>query len=824
MKKNIIYLFLATLAPIFSLQSCGLEEPVVAPEGDGYIEFVARPVGFNNQVVQTKADENTVESKIENCFFLVFDAVTGNRVGIHTLNEISWNGSTPQVKLDTKGLQKVIACFLINVPTDFANEIIGTTKPDNAPAGDNNKYLNTAVLSDIIYKSGDDFGFPFIDIDGDDTTDPVACIPMLGVTPTPVDLNTTSISTTIQIPIKRLFAKVSIDLSLQLNLDGWTDIVQRSTYYKLNSYTLCNIPQKVALTSSAEESAWIATPSSFSTTSKGNLSQSIIYNKNGSYSFSFYVPEYYLNSIDNPSSDQRYKPENVKNGTCPIYIKLNGTYTEYSYRAATMEHSIYLGRNNHSDFSIERNTHYTNSLTIKGVTNNADSEAEANIDHRVTTSVIHNPVEIEGESANCYIIAQTGSYSFPAYKGAYKNLTDAALCTGNANSYVEVLAKDNNSITISEPKYDKDNNFISFKVDNIADGNVVIALKNADGSIEWSWHLWCSTSSTIGDWIGNMTGWGEMDPQAYPSGFNLMDRNLGSSSANGAGLYYKYGNKNPYISNGYMGGGSNGSATWLTMDHNNNYVKSINDPCPPGYRVPHKDVWYAEKQNNMVYATGQFTYMPAISLNNVTLDPIYYAYSGYRNASNIVTSVVAPDTFDASTSFTKSDKQYVGDYSDPVDISNELQRRTKTNTDYKYTNFKYQANETNTFGAVYSNNGELLFFEYTNLTLSSQTSITIVSCLCTATQTVETQERTLWRTVMGQKIWNTWKDKGSTTTTSTYTLYEHDDFDNLVWLGELFALESARNLASGDYGFKSLNGNDDRFKSQYGYQVRCVKE
>ena len=827
MKNNILHIFFLALAALLCLCSCGLEEPIDTPQNsDGYVEFVARHTSYNKLDVATKADEpDPIEDVAYNAFLLIFDEygqLILKKQVIPSSDATTTTTPSATIPID-KGLSTVTACYLINVPHDFADGITGLTMPLSATEeyrqANYNKYIDTAVLEDITYKQGTPLGIPLIDVDDDASTPAVECLPMFGM----AEVNMHDASRTKQIPIKRLFAKVSVDLSL--NVAGIIPNVNilRSTFFELSNYQICNLPKMVKLLEDASsQSQWRSDPNSFSSLGSGVdvVGKAYTSREETNIKFHFYVPEYYLSAKKDADENPKNKPINFPDNTHPTYLKLTGIYKYYSVSETGLQYKIYLGADTHSDFSLARNTHYKNTLQIKGISNNEKGEGE-NLDWRVTTEVVNNPVSATGMSANCYIIANAGqNYEFPAIKGAYNNLSNAVLCNNQTAKRLEVVANDNsNNIELTNLAYDPDMNIFSFYVNKIANGNVIIALKNEDGSTEWSWHLWCAPGSRA-----DILGIGALDNQPYPSGSEMMDRNLGATRANGTGLYYKYGDKKPYISDDYKGGGTNGTTTWLNLDSNNNEIKAIYDPCPPGYRVPQQEVWASEKQNNMVFATGSFTYTPAISLNNVTLDPVYYQYSGYRNGSSVVTSIVAPDVFDASTIFTKTDRQYIGDYSDPVDVTNALQRRTKVNTDYKYTNFRYQANETKTFGAVFSNDGDLLFYEYANLTLSSQTSISIVSCICTETQTVETQERTLWKTVLGNKIWNTWKDKGSTTTTNTYILYKHDDFDNPVWLGELFTLESARNLASGDYGFKSLDDEDSRFDPEYGYQIRCVAE
>lgn len=156
-------------------------------------------------------------------------------------------------------------------------------------------------------------------------------------------------------------------------------------------------------------------------------------------------------------------------------------------------------------------------------------------------------------------------------------------------------------------------------------GNVKIgAYKN--GELVWSWHIW------ITDKPHN---------QGYANGYSAMDRNLGAvttdytdfkpARSHWSGLYYQWGRKdaifrptvdeNPEWSDTW--GKKNikpatsleqihkdptayyyteGSESWTTDTENqahfwgyigpwDNYVKTIYDPCPPGYRVPENSAW-----------------------------------------------------------------------------------------------------------------------------------------------------------------------------------------------------------------------------------------
>ena len=649
-----IFVFAAALASVFTLQSCGLEEPFPGPQSgisEGTVEFIARPAGYNNHDVTTKADGNPStfeDDEIYNAFLLVFNEA-GQRLLCEEINLTTEEGGLASeygqlsVKIDRSLGSNVTACILANVPVNFARGITGTTNPNNNPNltdGSANAYLNTAVLDFTYSNSANVMATPAVDLDSNTGTASVPCISMFGPL---TSINLSSAPAAVPIELKRLFAKVSVDLSLAVDLEdeGWNQVINGATYFDLNEFYLYNMPTKVRLMEDTTgESAWIKTKSAFSSSIKGvkeKLQNDRVYNNNPNSKivFDFYVPEYYLNSKANPDEDEKLKPNNIQTGTYPIYLFLDATYSQYSLNSTDLQYKIYLGRDAHSDFSLARNVNYINYLRITGIDNHDGNE----LDHRVTTEIINNPVAKEGMSANCYIAARTGEYHFPAYKGAYNDLTLAPLCEGDEKSTVEVLANDNpNGIKLDGLKYDPDQNMIMFNIKSIADGNVVIALKNGN-SIEWSWHLWCSTKS----WFENLTNtdWGVLTNQTYPNGKLWADRNLGASTATsvlaeGLGLYYQYGNKNPIINGGNNFGGTSASATWLVYDENKNIVKgakSIYDPCPPGYRIPEVGEWASSTslQHSTLDGTGWFSDgVLRIYDQSGTDNDVYYPYSGYK--------------------------------------------------------------------------------------------------------------------------------------------------------------------------------------------------
>ena len=91
---------------------------------------------------------------------------------------------------------------------------------------------------------------------------------------------------------------------------------------------------------------------------------------------------------------QQYKPKlaKVSSGNPAgkaTYVRLNGTYTDYRGVAWKVEYDLYLGKDNALNFHVDRNSEYTNLVTIKGLRNRQDDaygENDVWIDHRVNVS------------------------------------------------------------------------------------------------------------------------------------------------------------------------------------------------------------------------------------------------------------------------------------------------------------------------------------------------------------------------------------------------------------------------------------------------------
>ena len=223
-------------------------------------------------------------------------------------------------------------------------------------------------------------------------------------------------------------------------------------------------------------------------------------------------------------------------------------------------------------------------------------------------------------SANCYIISTAGLYKFKTVKG---NSSESVGNVASASILWETFGTSTTPECLDLIKaVDYENGYIAFQTaDTFKEGNAVIAAKDANGTILWSWHIWL-TDQPQGQVYYNNAG-------------TMMDRNLGATSATpgdvGAlGLLYQWGRKDPFLGSSsissdtlanstitwpsavssdsstgtisyatanpttfisynysnydwyYTGSSSTDNTRWATSES----TKSIYDPCPSGWRVP----------------------------------------------------------------------------------------------------------------------------------------------------------------------------------------------------------------------------------------------
>lgn len=283
-------------------------------------------------------------------------------------------------------------------------------------------------------------------------------------------------------------------------------------------------------------------------------------------------------------------------------------------------------------------------------------------------TLVGNDIVIYEESANSYIVSQSGAYGIHAVKGNSEEPVGEVYT-------VDVLWESFG--TSKTPSVGDLIGFVTFRKiaeyypimiyfqipEHFQKGNAVIAAKDNTGKILWSWHIWLTDQPA---------------EQVYANNAGvMMDRNLGATSATpgdvGAlGLLYQWGRKDPFLGSSsisantvaastltwplavssssstgtiaysianptkFIYGNSNSDEDWLYSSRNNELwstYKSIYDPCPAGWRVP-------DGGGNGIWSKAGFDETAYDSINKgmmfaypISAPDAWFPAAGYRSTS-----------------------------------------------------------------------------------------------------------------------------------------------------------------------------------------------
>lgn len=229
-------------------------------------------------------------------------------------------------------------------------------------------------------------------------------------------------------------------------------------------------------------------------------------------------------------------------------------------------------------------------------------------------------------------------------------------------------------------------------------GNVLIAVRDADGRILWSWHIWVTDydpssqapklnglswmTRNLGalsddyDETGSAKGfvyqWGRKDP--FPSGAGWNDLNdITVYDASGTAATDLFANEQVTASNNLQNAVEHPTTfyygtrigddyyDWLTADGTakNNRLwetaadggKTLFDPCPPGWRVPRNGSWKGVNEANFIYDEAAFGRRHALLG--------YYPAAGNRGAASGTWSFVGGQASYWTSTATQEQYSYI---------------------------------------------------------------------------------------------------------------------------------------------------------------------
>lgn len=226
----------------------------------------------------------------------------------------------------------------------------------------------------------------------------------------------------------------------------------------------------------------------------------------------------------------------------------------------------------------------------------------------------------EAGYANCYVVSKAGLYSFNASvigNGEFGMVPNSGFHTTDPTISpvsAEILWEDRAGVIAGAVCSDGRISFVSTGIE----GNALIAAKDAEGTILWSWHIW-SVNDTIDDQVYVNSTTGTYTVQDRNLGAIRDDRGVDNDWLDAVGVLYQWGRKDPFtvvrngtdvqkqlyttnsskvsiaesIANPTVFEGS-GNSSWEDTGNSSMWInaqKTIYDPCPSGYRVIDKNAW-----------------------------------------------------------------------------------------------------------------------------------------------------------------------------------------------------------------------------------------
>ena len=427
---------IVAFATLIFAASCAVDNidmPSAKPDNGDQITIMGRITRFDDYEVSTRGVKHGDEGKITSMALAIFklndteDGLAGNcEYYFHSASQQELLITITRGDLFEKGERYAMYVFC-NMPGMgdfesgyFKDGVGGTSLADMLAKAYSVTDLNIPengfpmigslgdTFSENIDKDGKEFILSPVDSKGDLT------LPTINGTE----------SDFLTIPMKAIYAKVNFSIAVDPDqtIEG-----NYTPQFSINSYTLCNVPTSVTFNKSTNSvgKTDVVVESVVQDLSGLEISGNQEAVGANTIDFSFYLPERlltpatsadkyeypfvkgtYSTQVDGDGNGyrdedekyfQRYKSKLVSDDQRATHICIEGTYRDHQNHEHNVAYTIYLGKDNYSDFNILRNGEYFNYVTIRGIQNADDmsnKDGSISIDHRVDIDRTEQPAII----------------------------------------------------------------------------------------------------------------------------------------------------------------------------------------------------------------------------------------------------------------------------------------------------------------------------------------------------------------------------------------------------------------------------------------------
>lgn len=400
--------YIYVLLAIITAASCSVEN-FELPEvnGDDQFRIVGRVTRFDDCYVDTRANKTPDEAHVSSMALAVFPIEDGAISDCISYTHLTGSNLTFTIDrndipaaYDNKPFALYIFANMPGLPRDFTgladksldffmsqvNTNSGIRRPQTG-------FPMIGSLGDTVSENGDGTTFILKPVNSDGKT----LLPTLNG----------EHKDYIPIPMEALYSKFSFEISVvpdQYMEDGVAPM------FTIQEYSINNIPAEVY----GDEDL---NTNDINTTRSSVLASSVTaplsaYASGGTtINFDFYLPERLVipetsaSEFEYPLGEngtavtgyenvraedqkycQRFKHELLGTGQAATYITVKGVFRDHQNHFSEVTYKIYLGGDNYSDFDIVRNTHYYNTVVIRGLTASSDQSVNPDgvaVDHRV---------------------------------------------------------------------------------------------------------------------------------------------------------------------------------------------------------------------------------------------------------------------------------------------------------------------------------------------------------------------------------------------------------------------------------------------------------